>query len=149
MKKKNSIFPSEFVGSFQPCEVSLEMLALHRKECAMDHEFCTVLCNEGNIGQLVRLPHFVETAYDSSQLCVVRNLVQEVVGDGDVFVSTCVLPIAHIVRRMKFAVVLKSQKCLVTVLKFSLGNILIPSDDKNSWDKKLGCKYGLPFGRRQ
>ena len=65
-------------------KASLEMSALRNEEHPMGHEFCTVHCDEGNVRQLVRCSHVVETVSNLRQLCFMRNFAREIVGDGDV-----------------------------------------------------------------
>ena len=60
------------------------MPALRSEEYPVGRKPCTVVCDEGNVRQLIRFPHFVETAPDSRQLCLMRIFAQEVVR-SDVF----------------------------------------------------------------
>ena len=57
----------------------------------MGRKLRTVVCGEGNVRQLIRFPHFVETASDLRQLHLKRIFVQKVIGDGDVvdFLHSC------------------------------------------------------------
>ena len=72
-------------------ETGLEMRASRSKEHTMSRESYPILSDEGDIGQLTRLPHLVEAVCDSCQFRFMRNFVHKVVGYGDVidFLDPC------------------------------------------------------------
>ena len=61
-------------------EAILEMATLRSEKHSVGRKLSTILCGEGNVGQLFRLSHSVEAAPDLCQLCFVRIFAQGLVG---------------------------------------------------------------------